>query len=384
MKSFDVLIVGAGIIGSACACECSQAGLRVGIVEGNIPAGGATGAAMGHVVVMDDSPSQLALTQYSRSLWRDLRSQLPATVEYENPGTIWLAADEEEMEEVRHKQKNYLSADVNSIILDADTLASAEPQLRPGLTGGLLVPDDAIISPAAAAQYFLTEATRRGAVLLRGHTAVSAAAGIVRLNDGSALNSERIAVATGADTTVVPWLSMQKRKGHLLLTDSYPNFLHHQLVELAYVKSAHQQTQDSVAFNIQPRYHGQLLIGSSRQYGDESASINNAILDQMTKRAYSYMPALAQLSVLRTWTGFRAATPDKLPLIGPTPDPTVFLAMGFEGLGITSAPAAARLLVDHLLGRESKINPAPYLPSRILSSKEHSPSHKVVTRQEKL
>jgi glycine/D-amino acid oxidase-like deaminating enzyme len=84
------------------------------------------------------------------------------------------------------------------------------------------------------------------------------------------------------------------------------------------------------------------------------------------------MPGLAGLSNIRVWTGFRAATPDKLPLIGPTEEDGVFLAVGFEGLGITNAPGAARLVTDHLLGRPSAIDPAPYLPGRVRSLE---PSH---------
>jgi D-hydroxyproline dehydrogenase subunit beta len=89
----------------------------------------------------------------------------------------------------------------------------------------------------------------------------------------------------------------------------------------------------------------------------------------MLERAQSYMPVLEQLSGLRVWTGFRAATPDKLPLIGPaeglSDDRTIWLAAGFEGLGITNAPAAARLLTDQILGRTSEIDRAPYLPLRM-------------------
>src|SRR5580698_2238460 len=100
MKRFDVLIIGAGIVGSAVARECALQGWRVGVIEGGTPAGGATAAGMGHVVVMDDSPAQLALTAFSRSLWREESTKLPKSVEYEGRGTIWVAADDEEMDEV--------------------------------------------------------------------------------------------------------------------------------------------------------------------------------------------------------------------------------------------------------------------------------------------
>lgn len=365
MSQFDVLVLGAGIVGCACALEAARAGLRVGIVEPGVPGGAATAAGMGHIVVMDDSAAQLTLTQYSRSLWQGLRPQLSPAVEYETRGTLWVAADEEEMDEVRAKQNTYASINVASRVLDAAELAAEEPHLRSGLAGALLVPDDGVIYPPAAAGFFLTEAIRLGAVLVRGHAAVGIGKGKVTLDDGSVSGAGNIIVATGVATKLLPWVPIQRRKGHLLITDRHPGFLHHQLVELGYLKSAHKLQGDSVAFNIQPRQTGQLLIGSSRQYGSEDPAVDAQILRQMLERAREYMPALAQVSGLRVWTGFRAATPDKLPLIGPTEDATVLLAMGFEGLGITNATGAARLLLDQMLKRRPEIDPTPYLPERV-------------------
>ena len=367
LHSFDAIILGAGIVGCACAYECAQVGLRIAVIEPGVVGGGATAAGMGHLVVMDDSPAQLALTLYSRSRWIELVPQLPSTVEYEARGTVWVAADADEMDEVHAKNAVYGAAGVHSVVLDASALALTEPNLRSGLAGGLLVPEDAVIYPPTAAYFFLKEAIRMGAVLLRGHAAVSVGNGSVTLSNGAKYIAPHIVVATGTDMRLLPWLKMQRRKGHLLITDRYPGFVRHQLVELGYLKSAHQSMEDSVAFNIQPRQTGQLLIGSSRQFGSEDCGIEANILRQMLDRACEYMPGLASVSGIRAWTGLRAATPDKLPLIGPTEDPSVFLAVGFEGLGITNAPGAARLMVDHLLGRRSEIDASPYLPVRMTS-----------------
>jgi glycine/D-amino acid oxidase-like deaminating enzyme len=365
MTPFDVLILGAGIVGSACAMECAQAGLRVGIVEPSVPGGAATAAGMGHLVIMDDSPAQLALSKFSRTLWRDLASTLPNTVEYEQCGTLWVADDDEEMAEVLAKHLTYAQTGIASEVLNSSQLAQEEPNLRTGLAGGLLVPDDGVIYPPAASNFFLTTALSQGARLLRGQAAISLRLGSVKLEDGTNLTADNIVIATGSDLRLIPSLPIQKRKGHLVITDRYPGFVRHQLVELGYLKSAHKLTSDSVAFNVQPRRTGQLLIGSSRQYGNDNPAIDPTILTQMVERAQSYIPRLADLSSIRVWTGFRAATPDKLPLIGPTSEPGIFVAVGFEGLGITNAPGAARLLTDHILGRPSAIDPSPFLPSRV-------------------
>src|SRR6476659_5818748 len=106
-ETADVVVIGAGIVGAACAEALSSEGLRVVIVESGIVAGGATAAGMGHIVVMDDSEAEWAITRYSRDLWHDLAPSLPAEVEFETCGTIWVAADEEEMNVVRAKSAFY-------------------------------------------------------------------------------------------------------------------------------------------------------------------------------------------------------------------------------------------------------------------------------------
>ncbi|HKD86090.1 MAG TPA: FAD-dependent oxidoreductase [Terriglobales bacterium] len=364
METFDVLILGAGIVGTACARECAAAGMRVGVVEPAVLGGGATAAGMGHVVLMDDSPAQLALSRFSRDLWRDLRAQLPQGVEYEECGTLWLAVDAEEMAEVFAKRETYAHLGVDSEVLDEKALREVEPNLRQGMTGALLVPHDGVIYPPAAAAFFLEAAIAHGARHLRGKRAIRAAAGEVVLDDGTRLNAAHIVIATGTDISLCPWLAVQPRKGHLVITDRYPGFVRHQLVELGYLKSAHAITADSVAFNAQPRKTGQILLGSSRQFGDVEPTARPKMVRRMLDRAIEYLPGLGSLSAIRVWTGFRAATPDKLPYIGPTPDPTVLVAMGFEGLGITNAPGTARLVLHHLTGAQVVLDPAPYLPSR--------------------
>ena len=368
MQRFDVVIVGAGIVGSGCARECASAGLRVAVVEGGQPAGGATAAGMGHVVVMDDSPAQLALTVYSRSLWMAQANTLPDEVEYRSRGTLWVAADDDEMGEAQAKYRTLGEAGVASALLNPTELRDEEPNLREGLAGGLLVADDGVSYPPASARYFLAESERLGGKVFFSK-AVSAGDGAVRLSDGTVLYVDRIVLATGTDCALLPALPLKKRKGHLVIMEPAPGFVHHQVVELGYIKGANNMAEDSVAFNIQPRVSGKLWVGASRQYGDEHPGVDEWMVKRVMDRAVSYIPALRGLRVERSWAGFRAATEDKLPLIGPakglSDDPTLWLAVGFEGLGITCSLGAARLVTDSLLGRKSVIDPAPYLPIRM-------------------
>jgi glycine/D-amino acid oxidase-like deaminating enzyme len=364
---FDLIIVGAGIVGGACAAACARAGLKVLVVDRGPIGGGTTGAGMGHIVVMDDSEAQFALTAFSRDLWQQLVPQLPADVEYDPCGTLWLAADEEEMTEVRRKQQAYTEHGVRVEVLDEEDIYEAEPNLRPGLAGGLRVPEDAVLYPPCAARFLLKQATRDGAEVRTGVTVIKMLPeGGVQLADGSRISAGRSVNATGPwSPTLAPGLPVRKRKGHLVITDRQPGFIHNQIVELGYLKSAHGASKDSVAFNVQPRKTGQVLIGSSRQFDAEETDVDQGILERMLNRALEYMPALGRLSCTRVWTGHRAATPDKLPLIGPSvANDRIWLATGHEGLGITTSLGTASLLADLLLEWPARIPAAPYAPAR--------------------
>jgi glycine/D-amino acid oxidase-like deaminating enzyme len=371
---YDAVIVGAGIVGAACADELARRGMRVAVVDRDVIGSGATAAGMGHIVVMDDSEAQFALTHYSQRLWRALRPELPDDVEYEQCGTIWVAADDEEMAEVARKREYYGKRGVPVEVLDAQQLKILEPNLRDGMAGGLLVLEDGVLYPPCAARFLIERAQKLGTKVRLGASVVEIGKGRVRLSDGFEISGEFIVNAAGASSPdLAAGIDVKKRKGHLVITDRYPGFLRHQLVELGYLKSAHSVSGDSVAFNVQPRRTGQILIGSSRQYGVESKEVDNAILARMLRRAQEYMPALGTLTAIRTWTGFRAATPDKLPLIGPSlKDKSVFLATGHEGLGITTSLATAKVLADQITGTRPEIPIEPYLPSRAEKEYAHA------------
>jgi glycine/D-amino acid oxidase-like deaminating enzyme len=363
---FDAIVAGGGIVGAACAAALARAGMRVALVERDAVGSGATAAGMGHIVVMEDSPAQFILTRYSQQLWQALAPSLDPRAEYDACGTLWIAADDEEMAEAERKLAYYEARGVPTRLLSARELAAAEPNLRSGLAGALLVEEDCVVYPPAGALHLANEAQTRGAAFYIGRTAAQMAAGEVVLDNGNLLEAPVLINATGAwAPELTPGLQVKKRKGHLVITDRQPGFVRHQLVELGYLKSAHSLTADSVAFNVQPRKTGQILIGSSRQFGNDSVRTDAAMVSAMLSRAALFMPSLGKLPAIRVWTGFRAATPDKLPLIGPSPaDPTLWLATGHEGLGITTSLATGALIAAQVIGTVPAIALEPYLPAR--------------------
>lgn len=407
----DVLVIGAGIIGAACAHELARAGLSVRVVDARL--GGATQTGMGHLVAMDAHPAELALSAASLDIWRDWGARMNHTdpaCAYTGCGTMWVAESDHDMEEAERKQRRLLEHGVSSTLLNAQQLAHAEPALRTGLAGALQVSGDALIYAPSAARWLLTHAPP-----CLSFEAVEVckidAQGVV-LTDGSRRTAEAIVLAAGMlASRLCDDLPLHPKKGHLAITDRYPTGIRHQLVELGYTASTQQREGAAVAFNVQPRPTGQLLIGSSRQIGEAqcatgsgvrsaadfaagstagsaagSASgaalapshtrapahtpavepaVEPAVLARMLRRAIGYLPGLSGLNLIRTWTGVRAATPDGLPLIGRHPArDKLWLAVGHEGLGVTTAPATGRLLAALMTGAAPPLDPTPFAASR--------------------
>jgi glycine/D-amino acid oxidase-like deaminating enzyme len=364
MTSCDVVVVGGGIVGCACALAAAQEGLKVRLLEAGRLGAGATAASMGHLVVLDQTPWELALSRWSMRCWRELLD-LPG-IEYRAAGTLWLAESEAEMAVLHERQRRLAAADWPSDCLDAAALRDAEPGLSHHLVGALRVSQDAIVYPPRVAVELARRARMLGVVVDEGQRVVAVQPGAVTLHDGTRVSARHVLVAAGCDSALLlPGLPLHGRKGHLMITDRYPDSIRHQLVEAGYVAAAHGHADESISVNIQPRATGQLLIGSTRESSVLAAAPSPRLLGRLARRACRFLPALADMQVLRVWTGFRPTCADGVPCIGPWPAlRDVWVAAGHEGLGITTAAATARLWLDLLLARPTVIDAAPFSPAR--------------------
>lgn len=364
VATFDLIVIGAGIIGASCADAASAEGMRVAIVEPGPLGGGATAAAMGHLVAMDDDPAELALAHYSLRLWEGFADLKEA--EFSRCGTLWVARNDHELAAASERIARLKAVGIDARLIDSAALYQLEPALVSGLAGGMLVPREAVVYPPRVANYLVQRAQSRGARLYAGRRVQSLQRGGVQLDDDTHLSGP-VLVATGcALPNLLPMLPMRARKGHLVITDRYPDLIRHQLLELGYADSAHGDADSSVAFNVQPRPTGQILIGSSREFSANDATVSPAMVQRMLERSFAFVPRLRQLQALRIWTGFRPTTPDGRPYIGAVPDAVdQWVAAGHEGLGVTTALGTAKLLLDLIQGRPPAIDPAPYAPSRM-------------------
>lgn len=367
MADADVVIVGAGIIGAACAWKLAGEGLRVVLVDNRQP--GATGAGMGHLVCMDDNPAELALSAYSLRLWRELVLEMPERCAWAGCGTLWVAESADDMAVAEQKQRNMAAVGEQVELLTPAQVATLEPMLRPFLYGGLRAPGDSIVYAPNVARWLVEKAGE--AVRVLTGDVIGLEDNGVTLVDGRRIAAATVVLACGLGANrLLKQPVLRAKKGHLAITDRYPPRVRHQLVELGYGASAHAGGGTSVAFNVQARPTGQLLIGSSRQFDVEDPAVEMPLLAAMLARATSFLPTLAQMNIIRCWTGQRAASTDGQPLLGPHPGLAGYwLALGHEGLGVTTALGSAALLAAQILGQRPDIDERPYLPSRLWTEK---------------
>ena len=203
----DVLIVGAGIVGAACAYECAQAGLSTAVFDPGPVGGGATAASMGHLVALDGSAEEFALSHASLVLWKQWLEDKPdraKITEYAPCGTLWLASDDEELQLAQQKANWFTARGWAAEMLSASDLVSLEPCLRPGLAGALRVKGDALLYPPKAAALLLSQS---GAKHIHQRV-VQVDTGHIKLADGSAWSGAAVVLAAGlACRQLVPHLS---------------------------------------------------------------------------------------------------------------------------------------------------------------------------------
>ncbi|MFD9105774.1 NAD(P)/FAD-dependent oxidoreductase [Streptomyces virginiae] len=371
--SLDAVIIGAGVVGAACAYYAARAGLCVAVVDSGPVAGGTTGAGEGNLLVSDkEAGPELDLALLSTRLWTELAAVLPREVEYEPKGGLVVAPDEATVKALRSFAEGQRAAGVDAVEVPAHALRDLEPHLAPGLAGGFHYPQDAQVQPAQAAARLLAAS---GAEVHLGEevTQVLLDRGAVRgvrtprreLLAPAVVNAAgtwggRIAELAGTSLPVLP------RRGFVLVTEPLPRVVRHKVYAADYiadVASGSAALQSSAVVEGTPA--GPVLIGATRERVGFDRSLSTQALRRLASQAAALFPVLAGVRVLRTYHGFRPYLPDHLPAIGPDPRrPGLLHACGHEGAGIGLAPATGLLIAAALTGAEPALPANPFRPDR--------------------
>ncbi|PKV88504.1 glycine/D-amino acid oxidase-like deaminating enzyme [Streptomyces sp. TLI_146] len=379
----DAVIVGAGVVGAACAYYAGRSGLRVAVVDRGPVAGGTTGAGEGNLLVSDkEAGPELDLALLSTRLWRDLAHVLPPEIEYEPKGGLVVAPDETALTALRTFAEGQRKAGVQAREIAPDRLYDLEPHLAPGLAGGFLYPQDAQVQPAQAAAQLLRAARQFGAEIHLDQEVEDVLTGPdgrvrgVRTPQGDLLAPAvvnaagtwggEVAALAGTSLPVLP------RRGFVLVTEPLPRLVRHKVYAADYiadVASGSAALQSSAV--VEGTAAGPVLIGATRERVGFDRALSTEALRRLAVQAAALFPVLTGVRAIRTYHGFRPYLPDHLPAIGPDLRvPGLLHACGHEGAGIGLAPATGLLLASALRGERTALDLRPFRPDRF-AEQEH-------------
>ncbi|MFF5261215.1 NAD(P)/FAD-dependent oxidoreductase [Actinomadura viridis] len=383
MRGTRIVVLGAGIVGAACARELALAGCAVTVLERGGPAAATTAHGEGNVLVSDKGPGpELELARLSRRLWPEVLEALAAhrpgaaaAVEWEPKGGIVVATTGEGARELERFAASQRAAGVTAEALDPGVLARAEPHLTRDVTAAVAYPEDAQVQPSGAAVALLGDALRAGAVLRTGCDVREAVA------RGGRLTGVRTSLGLVEGDAFVnaagPWagelsarlgapVDVRPRRGEVLVTTPMPPTVFHKVYDADYVGAVGSGAGDLQASAVvESTRAGTILLGSSRRRVGFDDRTRPEVLSVIAAKALRLFPALAGVPVMRAYGGFRPYVPDHLPVIGPDPRlDGLWHAGGHEGAGIGLSAGTARLLRDLMLGGRPDLDPAPFRVDR--------------------
>ncbi|OUC92639.1 NAD(P)/FAD-dependent oxidoreductase [Streptosporangium minutum] len=372
----DVVVIGAGVVGAACAYYAARAGLDVVVVDRGPVAGGTTGAGEGNVLVSDKEPGpELDLALLSNGLWREL-AELDG-FEFEAKGGLVVAETGEVLEALTGLAGKQ---GVEHTVVPSGGLGDYEPHLAGGFAGGVFYPQDAQVQPMLAAATLIRRGADRfgrGTLMLRTGVTV---AGFLRDGDriggvttdhgdilaGAVVNAAgtwggEVAAMAGVHVPVLP------RRGFILVTEPFDEpLIRHKVYTAAYVTNVASDSEGlETSAVVEGTPSGPVLIGASRERVGFDRTVSVPVLERLARQAVELFPALADRRAIRAYCGFRPYCPDHLPVIGEDPRaPGLHHACGHEGAGIGLAPATGHLIAQTLAGHRPDLDLTPFRPDR--------------------
>lgn len=414
-NSFDVVIIGAGIIGLTIARHLLlSSDLSVALVDAAFPCSGATGAGQGYIWKAHKSPGtdKWELMMRSHQLWESLAKSIQLqsmdpleVLGWKKTGSLLVSKTADESAMLRRRVEELSQEGLRAEFLSTNDLLSEEPELVLEKEGGAaFFPDDCQLD-AHRTVAFIEKGNRRFAVegryaefyhdpaigLVRPGN--SCEVGAVQTSKTTLHSKKAVVIAAGCWTGSLMHdlikqpdieldLPIKPRKGHLLVIENFKSFkLNHGIMEAGYVN--HQSaTLKATASDSGPVYNaqdlsvsmtatmdasGSLVLGSSRQLVGFNTEVDESVINHIWQRVGEFLPALRQESLedLRQSreirVGLRPYIPDGKPFIGLVPGfSNVFLAAGHEGEGLSLALGTAEMIADMVLTNPCKVDPAPF------------------------
>jgi D-hydroxyproline dehydrogenase subunit beta len=375
----DAVVIGAGIVGAACARELAVRGVRVTLVDRGEVASGTTGLGEGNVLASDKELGPvLDLTRHGLSLYDEIDDRLGRVARIRRKGALIVHPVAGTWDEEPARVERLLAAGLRCRLVAPEEVRELEPELTGPLAGAAFFPDDLQCDPRAITRALVREARVAGAAVRTGVEVRTIAVGggrvRVRVADGEVVEAGAVVLAAGAwsrrlaDTAGLE-LPLEPRWGQLARLAPprrEPPLLRRKVVDGSYLASVTSPDPGlEVTSVVETTWDGDVLVGSSRARRGFDASVDPEVTEAMVRRAARLVPAVGDLPVAEAWSGLRPWLPDHLPAIGASAlVPGLWVATGHEGAGIALGPVTGRVLAQAFCGERTLVDLEPFAPDR--------------------
>jgi glycine oxidase len=369
-RGFDVVVVGGGVIGLACAWRLAQRGAEVAVLERGVPGEGATRVAAGMLAPVGEltfgEPELLELTLAAARLYPEFVAELEAatgqSTGYEQLGALHVALDRDEAAQLRRVHDLQRSHDLEAEWLSTRQCRELEPGLAPSFHGGVLAAGEAAIDPRALTEALLAACGEEGVEVHAGTevvdgifkgeqlTGVQTARGQSDVQStfdrplAFELRAQTVVLAGGAWSGGMSWLPEHARPAVRPVKG--------QVVELrarGEEPPAHHILASERVYLV-PRRDGRLVVGATVEEMGFDTAVTAGGVYELLREAYRLLPDVAEMELVDAVAGLRPGTPDNLPLVGLGAIDGLVLATGHYRNGILLAPLAAQTVAEQLSG----------------------------------
>ncbi|GLY29624.1 glycine oxidase ThiO [Kineosporia sp. NBRC 101731] len=347
----DVVVLGGGVVGTACAWRLAQRGLQVILVD-PAPGSGASGVAAGMLApVSEVQPGEEPLlrlgchaAQGYPDFVRELELVSGLVTGYRRCGTLAVALTADDRARLAETRRLQAGLGLTVEALTGRRCRALEPTLDPGVSAGTLIPDDHQIDPRRLLEALRIAATTAGVVTVQDSGTperVDEVLAGVRLASGALVRALRVVLATGAwARSVVP--SVRPVKGQILRLrmPAGDHILRRTVRAVVHGRDVY----------LVPRENGELVVGATSEDVGLDQRVTAGAVHDLLQDARALVPGVSELEFTETAARCRPGTPDNLPLIGPSAVPGLILATGHHRNGVllcgVTADAVTAALAD--------------------------------------
>ena len=371
MNTYDVVIVGGGIIGGSIAFELARRNLRVIVFDRQELMHEASWAAAGMLSPAPDCPAAIPLVPLARAslaLYPGFIDAIEQSSEistgYRTGGTLEVLCHGDAERELSTLVALHHGLGLACEPLPLEEAQEMEPALGRDARAAAFLPDEASVNPRSLNAALLDASSMAGAELRPGANVVSLikdkkrCAG-VKTAAGEAFSAGHIVIAAGCWTSqlpdAAPYAPTRPVRG--------------QMVALRHAGIPLRRVLRSERGYIVPRDHEtpqNLVAGSTLENAGYEKAVTSGGLEEILGAVNELAPSLASAEILDTWSGLRPGTPDQLPVLGPTDVEGLMIATGHYRNGILLAPVTAKVITDWITEGRTTLNCEDFSPLRFL------------------